>query len=110
MRRNTLLRAPKNFKLLGGILDKGPGNGYFKIVGKGPIAQLEEPPAHNRKVPGSNPGGPTRLFKMTIPNTPEATEMDRPLEKASEAEIKKCTPRGAFLFSGGRNCGINWKS
>jgi hypothetical protein len=27
---------------------------------KGPIAQLEEPPAHNRLVPGSNPGGPTK--------------------------------------------------
>ena len=25
----------------------------------GPIAQLAEPPAHNRSVPGSNPGGPT---------------------------------------------------
>gem|GEM_PF-4559323 len=25
---------------------------------RGPIAQLVEPPAHNRKVPGSNPGGP----------------------------------------------------
>ena len=25
----------------------------------GPIAQLVEPPAHNRKVPGSIPGGPT---------------------------------------------------
>ena len=24
----------------------------------GPIAQLVEPPAHNRSVPGSNPGGP----------------------------------------------------
>ena len=24
----------------------------------GPIAQLEEPPAHNRSVPGSNPGRP----------------------------------------------------
>jgi hypothetical protein len=47
---------------------------------------------------------------MTIPNTPEAAKMDRPLERASEAEIKKCTPRGAFLFSGGGNCGINWKN
>ena len=28
---------------------------------RGPIAQLVEPPAHNRKVPGSNPGGPTWL-------------------------------------------------
>lgn len=26
----------------------------------GPIAQLEELPAHNRSVPGSSPGGPTR--------------------------------------------------
>ena len=25
----------------------------------GPIAQLAEPPAHNRSVPGSIPGGPT---------------------------------------------------
>jgi hypothetical protein len=25
---------------------------------RGPIAQLEEPPAHNREVPGSRPGGP----------------------------------------------------
>src|SRR5882672_9259519 len=25
----------------------------------GPIAQRLEPPAHNRPVPGSNPGGPT---------------------------------------------------
>ena len=25
----------------------------------GPIAQRSEPPAHNRSVPGSNPGGPT---------------------------------------------------
>ena len=28
----------------------------------GPIAQLEELPAHNRSVPGSSPGGPTRGF------------------------------------------------
>ena len=26
---------------------------------RGPIAQRSEPPAHNRPVPGSNPGGPT---------------------------------------------------
>ena len=28
---------------------------------RGPIAQLEEPPAHNRLVPGSSPGRPTIL-------------------------------------------------
>ena len=27
----------------------------------GPIAQRSEPPAHNRSVPGSNPGGPTNF-------------------------------------------------
>jgi hypothetical protein len=32
---------------------------------KGPIAQLEELPAHNRSVPGSNPGGPIRLFLIS---------------------------------------------
>ena len=26
---------------------------------RGPVAQRSEPPAHNRVVPGSNPGGPT---------------------------------------------------
>ena len=31
----------------------------------GPIAQRSEPPAHNRSVPGSNPGGPTNLTKRT---------------------------------------------
>ena len=32
----------------------------------GPIAQLAEPPAHNRSVPGSNPGGPTNYCGMKI--------------------------------------------
>ncbi len=31
------------------------------LVHKGPVAQLAEPPAHNRSVPGSNPGWPTIL-------------------------------------------------
>ena len=31
----------------------------------GPIAQLEEPPAHNRSVPGSNPGGPINYQKTS---------------------------------------------
>ena len=36
------------------------------MLAKGPIAQLAEQPAHNRSVPGSNPGGPTR--KLIIIN------------------------------------------
>lgn len=35
------------------------------ILANGPIAQLAEQPAHNRSVPGSNPGGPTKLFRQT---------------------------------------------
>src|SRR6266700_1572056 len=31
----------------------------FSLHWSGPIAQWLEPPAHNRPVPGSNPGGPT---------------------------------------------------
>ena len=30
------------------------------MLANGPIAQLAEQPAHNRSVPGSNPGGPTK--------------------------------------------------
>ncbi len=30
------------------------------MTANGPIAQLAEQPAHNRSVPGSNPGGPTK--------------------------------------------------
>src|SRR6476620_8349672 len=30
----------------------------------GPIAQRLEPPAHNRPVPGSNPGGPTNFRSL----------------------------------------------
>ena len=32
-------------------------------VDTGPIAQLVEPPAHNRSVPGSSPGGSTSVFR-----------------------------------------------
>ena len=32
------------------------------ITSSGPIAQRLEPPAHNRPVPGSNPGGPTNFL------------------------------------------------
>lgn len=28
----------------------------------GPVAQLAEPPAHNRLVPGSSPGGPIKML------------------------------------------------
>src|SRR6267378_6015067 len=36
----------------------------WSILPDGPIAQRLEPPAHNRPVPGSNPGGPTNLRSL----------------------------------------------
>ena len=39
----------------------------YSILPRGPIAQRLEPPAHNRLVPGSNPGGPTiRLGRFAV--------------------------------------------
>lgn len=32
--------------------------GLITKLKQGPVAQLAEPPAHNRLVPGSSPGGP----------------------------------------------------
>ena len=40
----------------------------IKQLGSGPIAQLVEPPAHNRKVPGSNPGGPINELLTNVSN------------------------------------------
>ena len=42
------------------------------MLANGPIAQLVEQPAHNRSVPGSNPGGPTR--KLIIINNEGSVE------------------------------------
>ena len=36
------------------------------MTDNGPIAQLAEQPAHNRSVPGSNPGGPTKKLMFLI--------------------------------------------
>ena len=81
----------------------------------GPIAQLAEPPAHNRSVPGSNPGGPTSYCVMKIGVKPER-EFFRPVERKiwflggeqgsvpqSEAEIprdseKRVRHTGCTLF------------
>ena len=47
------------------------------MLANGPIAQLAEQPAHNRSVPGSNPGGPTSLrvarLKLVIINFIDST-------------------------------------
>lgn len=37
------------------------------MVFPGPIAQLAEPPAHNRMVLGSNPSGPTIVTTQKVP-------------------------------------------
>ena len=61
---------------------------------QGPIAQLEEPPAHNRKVPGSNPGGPIRKKGDEFNMLPEDKE-----RWVAQAGQRKSAPSGAlFLF------------
>lgn len=42
---------------------------FIVLLRHGPIAQLAEPPAHNRKVPGSIPGGPINN-KRCVKNAP----------------------------------------
>ncbi len=42
---------------------------FIVLLEDGPIAQWVEPPAHNRKVPGSIPGGPT-ISKVRFINAP----------------------------------------
>ena len=39
-----------------------PARASVELRGAGPVAQWLELAAHNRLVPGSNPGGPTKLF------------------------------------------------
>ena len=48
------LRHPSRSRKLRAFLGRG-----HVVPLEGPIAQRSEPPAHNRPVPGSNPGGPT---------------------------------------------------
>jgi hypothetical protein len=64
---------------------------------RGPIAQLAEPPAHNRSVPGSNPGGPTSYCAMKI---------------GDKAERDSYQPGGSkkWLLSGGQGAARQPKS
>ncbi len=45
-------------------MTSAPASGYMNALG--PIAQLVEPPAHNRQVPGSSPGGPTNTSSAKV--------------------------------------------
>ncbi len=63
----------------------------------GPIAQLAEPPAHNRKVPGSNPGGPTDENPFHIDKRKNRLKLQA--EKSNIFLYKYCWAHGApFLF------------
>ena len=48
-------------------------SGWFEATRYGPIAQLVEPPAHNRSVPGSIPGGPTSTGNTGAVRQPKTT-------------------------------------
>ena len=71
---------------------------------QGTIAQLVEPPAHNRSVPGSNPGGPTKdegkqgriLIAVFFPRT---NNNKAPMKTRSKGGDMKCTRKGAFFLN-----------
>jgi hypothetical protein len=80
----------------------------------GPIAQLEEPPAHNRSVPGSNPGGPiirkwknwrsglcvSKCFVINHTPGPAARQYLRPTAKMeTESFFENAPADGAFFIS-----------
>ena len=54
-------------------------------LANGPIAQLAEQPAHNRSVPGSNPGGPTK--KSIIINFNNNADSVRYMKKQKNVKI-----------------------
>ena len=74
----------------------------------GPIAQLVEPPAHNRSVPGSSPGGPIVVRGRAITQAPARLRQGgtvagfvvqrrgctRSCRLAMETDKKRCGGRG----------------
>jgi len=54
----------------------------------GPIAQRSEPPAHNRPVPGSNPGGPTNLRSHSMRRLPAVAQSAEAGLPASPRELR----------------------
>ena len=64
---------------------------------RGLIAQLEEPPAHNRKVPGSNPGEPTRISPCNSLLRGNDSYTLHPLHR--QGEEWQCTSEGCIFYS-----------
>ena len=54
------------------------------MLANGPIAQLAEQPAHNRSVPGSNPGGPTKKLMIHFNNNMDSVKL---MEKHKNIKI-----------------------
>jgi hypothetical protein len=65
---------------------------------QGPIAQLVEPPAHNRSVPGSNPGGPTTDKEKGGEWMILFFRIVKDQQKKKQRGTKKCTVIGAFFL------------
>lgn len=53
-----------------GHIEASPLLIYSTVSEHGPIAQRSELPAHNRRVPGSNPGWPMGISSSVIPPLP----------------------------------------
>ena len=65
--REILIKVSAILKDILGILGTLNFRHLSLNIAYGPIAQLAEPPAHNRSVPGSNPGGPTLSVLYDVP-------------------------------------------
>ncbi len=92
--------SPRVGLLAPGSLDSSEGNYYHQSLLKklGPIAQLVEPPAHNRLVPGSSPGGPTISYERLLMKPPRVFQ---PHLDFHHGELDQA-PRD--LFEGRKTC------
>ena len=102
------LRHPSRSRKLRAFLEGRTRNVARRIgTSCGPIAQRLEPPAHNRPVPGSNPGGPTiRSLARGCPERAHEraetawSEIDRTTESRRAADAASRAPvhcAGAFF-------------
>lgn len=72
------------------------------ILPFGPIAQRLEPPAHNRPVPGSNPGGPTNLRSHVTRRLPAVAASRRRRASEYPGELRLASLPGASPREGVR--------
>src|SRR5438270_12511370 len=80
----------------------GQVNNFRVIHWTGPIAQRLEPPAHNRPVPGSTPGGPTFPHRCLVSFSGQADVKVFAESRDAKADGSlykpRCASAGAFFI------------